>query len=134
VRFLLVLLAVATVAAVSSCSGDSQTYSVEETKEAFDRHGYVLVTPSVPQVSNLPEGVLAPKDHQVFFVFVGTDAEADEAWPDYERLQDENSFDVRRTNVVIIADDGPPSADREKVLAALASLPDRGSPVDIAGD
>jgi len=51
-------------------------YSVEETKEAFDRNGYVLVTPLVPQVPNLPEGVLAPKD-QVFLVFVGTDAEAD---------------------------------------------------------
>lgn len=107
-------------------------YSVEETKEAFDRNGYVLVTPLVPQVPNLPEGVLAPKD-QVFLVFVGTDAEADEAWPDYEGLQDENSFDVRRANVVVIADHGPPSADRERVLAALASLPDRGSAVDIAG-
>jgi hypothetical protein len=93
----------------------------------------MLVTPPVSQMPNLPEGVLTPKDHQKFFVFVGTDAEADEAWPDYERLQDENSFDVRRANVVVIADDGPPSADRERVLAALASLPDRGSPVDIAG-
>jgi len=133
VRYLLVLLAAATVPAVSSCGGESQTYSVEETKKAFERSGYVLVTPSVPQVPNLPEGVLSPTNHQVFFVFVGTDAEADEAWPDYERLQDENSFDVRRANVMVIADDGPPSADRERVLAAFASLPDRGSQVDIAG-
>lgn len=117
-----------------------QTYSVEEAKAAFALHGYVLVDPGSSQFPNVPEGVVIPEGYLVprsgpsFIVVVASNSEADEAWPDYERLQDDDSFDVRRANVVVISDRAPPSRDQKRVLAALAALPDRGVPVEVAGN
>jgi hypothetical protein len=79
------------------------------------------------------QAVLSPRESSRFFVVVGSDADADAAWPDYERMQDEDSLDARRANVVVIADHGPPP-DRRRVPAALQALPDRGDAVDVAGD
>jgi hypothetical protein len=132
-------LALIAVAASASCGGDSQTYSLEETKAAFARHGYVLVHPGPAQFPNVPEGVVIPESYLVpkagprFMVIVGSDAEADAAWRDYDRLQDADSFDACRANIVVVSDDGPPARERRRVLAALATLPDRGLPVEIAG-
>ena len=54
--------------------------------------------------------------------------------PDYERLQDEDSFDARRATVVVISDGGLTAALRDRVKSALAALPDRDTPVVVAGD
>jgi hypothetical protein len=75
-----------------------------------------------------------PRDDPGSFVVVTTDSEADEAWPDYERLEDDDSFVVRRANVALFADDGVSPSDRKRVLAALEALSDRDAPVLIAGD
>jgi hypothetical protein len=131
-----VVAALTVVVFAPSCGGSSQTYSVEETKAAFARHGYVLVTPHSFGSGSLgrePEAVLAPRNGSSFIVVVTTDSEADEAWPDFERLQDDDSFDARRANVGVFSDDGPSTRDRRRVLAALNALPDRGSPVLVAG-
>ena len=82
----------------------------------------------------IPDAYLVPKSGPNFVVVVANDAEADQAWSDYERLQDADSFDARRANVVVVSDDGPPAREQKRIVAALAALPDRGSPVEIAGD
>lgn len=105
----------------------------------FGHHGFTLV-PYASRFSNVPEGVaipgslLVPRSDESFLVFVAHDSDADAAWPDYERQQDDDSFDARRANVVVISDDGPPAGVRMRILAALADLPGRGSRVEIAGD
>jgi hypothetical protein len=130
-----VLAVLAIVLSASGCGGSSQTYSVEEASAAFARHGYVLVTPQFAEDSPAREGeaILAPQDDAGFVVVVTTDSEADSVWPDFERMQDDDSFDARRANVAVFSDDGPSAGDRAKVLAALNGLPDRGSPVLVAG-
>lgn len=126
--------------ATSACGGGAQTYSVEETMGAFARQGYALVRPDssrfryVPEGVALPSGLLVPKSDESLLVFVVRDSEADAAWSDYERLQDADSFDARRANVVVLSDDGSPAGVRKRILLALAGLPDRGSPVEVAGD
>jgi hypothetical protein len=136
----------------SGCGGSSQTYSVEEAKAAFARHGYVLSveeaeamlarrgyaleTEGLPIAASLErdgQAILAPSDDSGFFVVVTTDAEADEVWPDYERLQDDDSFDVRRANIGLFTDDGVSPSGRQRILAAFEALPDRDAPVLIAG-
>jgi hypothetical protein len=128
---------VAVAVLASGCGGSSQTYSIEEAKAAFGRHGYVLETAQWPTTGSLErdgQAILAPRDDPGFFVVVTTDSEADEAWPDYERLEDDDSFVVRRANVALFADDGVSPSDRKRVLAALEALSDRDAPVLIAGD
>ena len=130
------LLAVAvTTTAVVGCGGESATYSSEEVVDAFQRHGYTLVARELPEESAAArEGdLLAPHDGQPFLVIVASDAAADEAWPDYESQKTRNSFDARRANVVVTSDGGLDTAQRDRVRAALSSLPARGPAVVIAG-
>jgi hypothetical protein len=119
----------------SGCGGDSQTYSVEETKAAFTEQDYVLESAywfgAVAERDG--QAVLSPRGGGRFVVVVTTDSDADGAWPDFERMQDADSFDVRRANVAVFADDGASATDRARVLAALRALPDRGASVDVAG-
>jgi hypothetical protein len=119
----------------SGCGGDSQTYSVEETKAAFTGQDYVLESAYWFGAAAERDGqaILAPRDGGHFVVVVTTDSDATEAWPDFERMQDADSFDVRRANVAVFADDGVSATDRARVLAALRALPDRGASVDVAG-
>jgi hypothetical protein len=139
VRWSWAVAAFALVGLVSACSGDAQTYSIDETKTAFAQQGYELEEPAwytaVAAKAPKREGqaILAPRDDSSFFVVVATDSEADAAWPDYERQQTEDSFDARRANVGVFADEGVPPGDRGKVLAALEALPDRDAPVMVAG-
>jgi len=119
---------------MAGCGGESRTYSVEETEAAFAAHGFDLEVPSQFVESVDPEGaVMAQPGDDRFYVVVTTDDEADDVWPDFERMQDANSFDARRANVAVFSDDGMPERDRGRVLAALESLPDRGDAVMIAG-
>jgi hypothetical protein len=131
-RFLTI--AVLTIA-VAGCGGESATYSTEEVVDAFQRQRYTLIVRALPEeTATAREGdLLAPSGGQPFLVIVASDAAADEAWPDYESQQTRDSFDARRANVVMISDSGLGIAQRERVLAALSSLPDRGAAVVIAG-
>ena len=47
----------------------------------------------------------------------------------YSSQPAEGSFDARRANVIVISDEGLAPKDQARVKAALAVLPDRGSPV-----
>ena len=120
--------------ALAGC-GESATYSTEEVVDAFERHGYMLVVRALPDdTAAAREGdLLTPRGGQPFIVVVASDAAADEAWPDYESQQTRDSFDVRRANVIVISDSGLGASQRERVLATLSSLPDRGAAVVIAG-
>ena len=129
----LVALAAVIVVLASACSS-SKTYSAHETTGAFKRHGYTLVEFEFPSGSHGRRGsVFVPRGGLPFSVFVGTDADAEQAWPDYEAQQDADRFDARRANVVVISDGGLTAAHRQRIRAALAALPDRGAPVVIAG-
>jgi hypothetical protein len=132
VRFLII--AVLALTAVS-CGGESATYSTEEAVDAFKRHGYTLVVRSLPGVTAAErEGdLLTPRGGEPFLVIVASDVLAEEAWPDYEYRQPRESFAARRANVLVISDSGLGEAERERVLAAMSSLPDRGAPAVIAG-
>jgi hypothetical protein len=133
VRHFLVI-AVLTVA-ITGCD-DSARYSTEEVIAAFQRQGYTLVTRlSFPGEATAPgeSDVLSPRGEQPFTVFVLSDTVADEAWGDYESQQTHESFDVRRANVVVISDSGLGIRQRDRVLAAMSALPDRGAAVVIAG-
>jgi hypothetical protein len=134
--------AFALLAFAAGCGGASQTYTVGEAKDAFASQGYMLESREIvvaePGWFGYPprddQAVLSPRESPRLFVVVGSDADVDAAWPDYERMQDTGSFDARRANIAVIADDGPPPRDRRRVLAALRALPDRGDAVDVAGD
>jgi hypothetical protein len=103
----------------------------------FAQQGYELEEPEWYTSADAPkregQAVLAPRGDPSFIVVVTTDSEAEEAWPDFERMQDENSFDAWRANVGVFADDRPPRRERLRILAALSELPDRGEPIDVAG-
>jgi len=122
--------------AVAGC-GDSATYSRDEVVDAFERHGFTLIVRERPdETAAAAEGdLLTPHGGgQPFIVIVASDAAADEAWSDYESQQTRDSFDVRRANVVVISDSGLGAGQRERVLASMSSLPDRGMAVVVAGD
>lgn len=126
--------------AAAGC-GESTTYSTEEVAQAFQRHGYALVVRKLPQQTfagrpvEVGQGdLLTPTGGDPFIVIVArSNAFVDVFWPDYESQQSENTFDVRRANVVVISDSGLAAGQRARVLAAFSSLPDRGAAVVIAG-
>jgi hypothetical protein len=77
--------------------------------------------------------VLIPCGGQPFIVIVVSDATANKAWSAYESQPTSDSFDARRANVVVISDSGLAIRQRDRVLAAMSALPDRGAAVVIAG-
>jgi hypothetical protein len=131
------LLAVAVICvSVAACSGDdSPKYSTDEVVDAFERHGYVLVPFDLPVrgTTPVPGSLLRSEGREPFAVMVGSDREADEAWSAFESQQTDETFDARRANVVVSSDSGLRATDRRRILAALASLPDRGPEVLTAG-
>jgi hypothetical protein len=115
--------------------GDRPTYSTDEVIDTFEQHGFTLIAHELSdQATVAAEGdLLAPRGGQPFIVIVASDAAADEAWGHYESQQPSDSFDARRANVVVISDSGLALRQRQRVLAAMSSLPDRGAAVVIAG-
>jgi hypothetical protein len=119
--------------AVAGCS-DRPTYSTDEVIDAFKRHGFTLIARELPGQTAAGEGdLLTPRDGQSFTVVVTSDAAADDAWSAYESQQTRDSFDVRRANVVVLSDSGLAARQRERILAAMSSLPDRGAATVVAG-
>ena len=121
--------------ALAGCRGERPAYSTEEVVEAFQRQGYTLAASQFPEESAAArEGhLLTPRGGQPFLVVVGSDGAVDDGWRDYSSQQTLDSFDARRANVLVISDSGLAPAQRERVLAALSSLPDRGAAVVVAG-
>ena len=133
-RWRIGLLLAAVVALAPGCGDPARTYSIDEAKQAFADHGFVLVGQRPPGESVPIEGLYFSRGTEgEFLLVVPTDAEADDGWRDYDRMQDGDTFDARRANVVVISDSGLTAPGRRRVMAALRSLPDRGSDVDIAG-
>jgi hypothetical protein len=133
---MVVLLATAVVA----CTEDAP-YRTEEVVAAFQRHDYALEELRFPDESVAAEqgDLLTPGGGrpagQPFVVIVASEAEAeaDEAWPEYESVLVGDEFAARRANVVVVSNGSFLESDRRRVLAALRSLPDRGADVQLAG-
>jgi len=122
---------------VSGC-GSSPTYSTEAAQRAFSRHGLPLVsvTDQMPHTSNgsglatLRNAAFVTRNGEDFLVLVLSDSHADKAWDAYVAVgPHSDSFDARRANVLVIADNGVSADARKRIVAALASLPDHGDRV-----
>jgi hypothetical protein len=119
--------------------GSSRTYNADELKREFDAHGVELVTPAdrwlqprwVDLITNADQ-VLQPRSREDFLVLVLSEAHAKKAWSALVTLgPDSDSFDARRANVLVIADDGVSPDTRRRILSALGALPDHGDRVEI---
>ena len=105
----------------AGCGGGSETFSADEAKAAFAKHGFELSENTNPDRAGefLTEG--GP-----YYVLVGTEGEADELWSN-----DEVSRFARRDNAVVIAVLQPSAGERERALAALEALPESDSSVEL---
>jgi hypothetical protein len=122
---------------VSGC-GSSPTYSADTIKGAFSHHGLPLVsvTDQIPHTSNgsglatSGKAAFVTRNGEDFLVLVLSDGEADKAWEAYVAVgPDSRSFDARRANVLVIADDGVSAEARKRIVSALSALPDYGDKV-----
>jgi hypothetical protein len=121
---------------VAGCGGASATYSTEEVVDAFNRHDYPLIewkNPASTAAAREGDLLVTTGNQPFFWVAVATDDAAENAWSDYESQQSQDSFTARRGNVVMSSDTGLDASARERILAALFSLPNRGDSVVIAG-
>jgi hypothetical protein len=129
----LTLCAAALVASGCGSSGDAQTYSVAEARDAFRDFDLQVVYEDPPGAN------LRPATGEPFLVSVErADADLDDqGWAASARVwADDAAFAARRANVAVSPNaDGRQITDeeRERVLAALNALPDRGDPVMVAG-
>lgn len=132
-----VVVACAITICITGC-GSSRIYSTDDAKRAFSRYGIQLVsardgplgTRNGAHLAPRGEGLLLPRSDEDFLVLVLSDGEADKAWGAYVAVgPDADSFDARRSNVLVISDDGVRADVHKRILAALASLPDRGEKV-----
>jgi hypothetical protein len=123
-----VLVAAAALALLAGCGGERSSYTKGDVQKAFAGQGFELGTPEAfNKVTPSSGTLLIPRSGEQFMVTVGPNSEADAGWADYERLGAvADSFDARRVNVVVISDGGMTAKQIERVLAALAALPDRG--------
>lgn len=123
------LLFATTAAFIAGCGGGAKTYGTEQVSAAFDRHGYRLIgweTRAGSAAAQEGDLLVPAGDRPPFWVAVGTNAGAEEAWPDFERQQNADSFDARRVNVIVGSDGGMSAGEIERVLAALRSLGSQG--------
>ena len=110
---------------IAGCGGSSQIYSADEVVAAFARSGLTLSENSLPE----RDGEFITENGGPFYVFVGSESEADVRWSndEVERL-------ARRANVVVLVLADASSRDRKRAVAALESLPESESPVEFAQD
>jgi hypothetical protein len=120
----------------SSPPDDIQTYSIAETRDAFGGFDLQVVYADPPGES--PRGAsLRPAAGASFLVSVErSDEVMDQGWATSSALwAADGAFAARRANVAVTPNDEGPQLsdkDRERVLAALNALPDRGDPVTVA--
>jgi len=78
----------------------------------------------------LRNAAFVTRNGEDFLVLVLSDSHADKAWDAYVAVgPHSDSFDARRANVLVIADNGVSADARKRIVAALASLPDHGDRV-----
>ncbi len=135
VQIAAVALATCLIVITIGCRRDTETYSADTVRAAFGRHGYELRAWHAAAEDGAPraETPLIPRSGEPFAVYIASDEDAEEAWPDFKAQRATDSFDARRANVMAISDGGLQRADRTRIVAALESLPDRGEPVMTAG-
>jgi hypothetical protein len=73
-----------------------------------------------------------PRSQDYYVVIVLPDDVAEKAWRAYVAAgPDANTFNARRGNVLVAADNSVSADTRKRIVAALAALPDRGDRVMI---
>jgi hypothetical protein len=119
---------VALLVLLASACGGSEAYSVDETQQAFEANGYVLVDPAAnPAGSALnvwdsdEVTVLVPESGAAFFVFVGDPGAAGDLWSKYDP-DGSPAFDEQQSNVRVMADSELDAGDAEAVRSALEQL------------
>ena len=119
-RVLIVLVALL----LPACGGDSDTYTVEQSRAAFETEGYELVEPP-PDPSGFAlnpwetgeHAVLAPSDGALFRVYVGESAAEEAAAGQGPGLR------AYRGNVLVLSTGGIDAAVQQRIRAALEALP-----------
>ena len=109
---------------LASCGGDPETYTVEQTRAAFETEGYELVEPR-PDPSGFAlnpwetaeHAVLAPSDGALFRVYVGESAAEEAAAVEGPALQ------AYRGNVLVLSTGDIDAAVQRRIRAALEALP-----------
>ncbi len=123
---------------LASGCGNSDTYSADDVTQAFSRQRLDLSPLANDELGSRKAGLNAsgaklfqPRRLEDYYVvIVLPDDVAAKAWRAYVAAgPDANTFNARRANVLVIADDGVSADTRKRILAALAALPDRGDKV-----
>ncbi len=125
-------LVLASTAAVllAGCGGGSGSYSAEQAQSAFAEQGYVLVEPPPDPAGIAPNPwqtdapmAFVPRRGPAFFVFVGEVADPEEVWAHFDPDHGSTTVDERQGNVAVMSDTALSATHRERIRAALASLP-----------
>jgi hypothetical protein len=136
-RAILCVVASAVCLVASGC-GSSDTYSADDVTQAFGGQRLELSPLANDELGSRQAGLDAsgaklfqPRRLEDYYVvIVLPDDVAAKAWRAYVAAgADANTFNARRANVLVIADDGVRAETRTRIVAALAALPDRGDKV-----
>lgn len=132
------LIAVALLALPACGAAETRTYTAKEVLAAFEHQGYTLVPHKFPRTWPEAKGATYydPRSGEPFIVLIARNRDVEEAWPDFERVaRDDDPLAARRANVFAWTKSQAELSDAQarRLLAALASLPDRGHGVDTVG-
>lgn len=107
--------------------GDTQSYTRRQVERAFAKHGFDLQPVELPDSQRRPTSdgtILEPVNGTPFVVIVAeTNEDAAQGYDELRSQATNETFDIRRGNVVATSDRGTSSALRKRIRAALAALP-----------
>jgi hypothetical protein len=111
---------------VAGC-GDTLSYTRQQVEQAFAAHGLYLRPVTSPPTDHrgAQSGfILAPVSREPFLVILAdTDKEAAKSYSELRSQATNESFDLRRGNVVATSDHGLSPTIRSRIRASLAALP-----------